>query len=234
MYWQDFDLRAWQPLSYSPVDEYKHMPITMNHPGSGWDINNITYNAISISDWSIFRLVDDILSPVNPPRRRSIPALEAEDAGLVDAGGRGRLKGVDVTHVSKTVDAVDRRAAHSSKTWVGDGVRALNVPEVSLSDYSPTSIGNMKRIDQMVDWLQERGTRLDDKLAIRTRQRTVLGAPATNSVIDGVQAGFWEAYRWVQRVGVQLLDEGLLNGIENGVDSSINAFRATPAETIVD
>ena len=113
-------------------------------------------------------------------------------------------------------------------------MRALNVPEVSLSDYSPTSIGNMKRVDQAVDWLQERGTRLDNKLATRTRHHTVLGAPAANSVIDSVQGGFWEAYRWGQRVIAELLDEVILNNVENGVDSAVNAFRSTPAEVIVD
>ena len=40
--------------------------------------------------------------------------------------------------------------------------------------------------------------------------------------------------RFGSRVGVLLLDEILLNGIENGVDSTINAFRATPAEVIVE
>ncbi len=236
MYWQDFDLRAWQPLSYTPVDEYPHMPISMNHPGSGWDINNITYNAISLSDWSIFRLVDDILSPVNPRRSKGNPVRDVEDESPANSTSRrhGHSGDVKISGVSTTVDAVDQRAAHSSKPWVGDGVRALNVPEVSLSDYSPTSVGNMRRVDQMIDWLQERGTRLDDKLAVRVRQRTVLGAPAANSVIDGAQSGFWEAYRFSQRLGLQLLDEGLLNGIENGVDSSINAFRSTPAEVIVD
>jgi len=206
VYWQDIDLRAWQPLSYTPSDGYGHMPLSMNQPGSGWDINNIAYNAISVTDWSIFRLMDDILSPLTP----------------------GRMK------IDHTVETVDRRATHSRRAWVGDGVRALNVPEVTLSDYSPTSIGNMKRVDHAVDWLQERGTRLDDKLATRLRRPTVLGAPATNKVIDSVQVGVWETYLWVQRVGVEILDEGILNGIENGVDSGLNALRRTPAEEIVD
>jgi len=41
-------------------------------------------------------------------------------------------------------------------------------------------------------------------------------------------------YRFGSRVGVFVLDELLLNGIENGVDSTINVFRATPAEVIVE
>lgn len=206
VYWHDIDLRAWQPLSYTPSNGYGHMPLSMNHPGSGWDINNIAYNAISIGDWSIFRLMDDILSPLTPGR----------------------------TKIDRTVETADRGATHNRRQWVGDGVRALNVPEVTLSDYSPTSIGNMKRVDHAVDWLQERGTRLDTKLSERVRKPTVLGAPAANKMIDSVQTGVWETYRWVQRIGVQILDETILNGIENGVDSTINAFRCPPAEEIVD
>jgi hypothetical protein len=240
MYWNDFDLRAWQPLSYTPSPEYAHMPLSINQPGSGWDINNITYNAISIGDWSVFRLIDDVLSPVNPGSRskRKRPVVEpANEPSVAQSRRRFGMDGVEKARVpgfSVTVDSVDRRAAHSRRPWVGDGVRALNVPQVTLSDYSPASVGNMKRVDQVVDWLQERGTRLDDKLATRTHHRTVLGAPATNSVIDSVQKGFWEVYRFASRTGVLLLDEILINGIENGVDSTINVFRATPAEVIVE
>jgi hypothetical protein len=53
-------------------------------------------------------------------------------------------------------------------------------------------------------------------------------------VIDSVQGGFWEAYRWISRIGVQIVDEMLLNNIENGIDGSINAFRMTPPEVIVE
>src|SRR5262245_2296511 len=241
MFWEEFDLHAWQPLNYTPAPEYDHLPLSMNRPGSGWDINNITYNAISIGDWSVFRLIDDVLSPVNPgsrtKKKRLVEPVEANERALAEErrtrshndGNSARMPGISVA-----VDSVDQRAAHSRRAWVGDGVRALNVPEVTLSDYSPTSVGNMKRVDSVVDWLQERGTRLDNKLATRTHHRTVLGAPATNTVIDNVQKGFWEVYRFVSRTGVFLVDEVLLNGIENSVDSGVNAFRSTPAEVIVE
>jgi hypothetical protein len=62
----------------------------------------------------------------------------------------------------------------------------------------------------------------------------VLGSRATNKVIDSVQGGFWEAYRWISRIGIQTIDELLLNNVENGIDGSINAFRVTPPEVIVD
>jgi len=206
VFWHDVDLKAWRPLSYTPAPEYEHMPLSMNHPGSGWDINNIVYNAMSIGDWSVFQLVDSVLSPVAPGK----------------------------TNIDPTIDAFDRRAEHARKPWVGNAVHALNVPEVSLSDYSPTSVGNMRRVDQTVDWIQERGTRLDHKIANKVHRNSVLGSRATNTVIDSIQGGFWEGYRWLSRVGVQIVDELLLNNIENGVDGSINAFRTTPAEVIVE
>jgi hypothetical protein len=206
VYWHDVDLRAWRPLSYSPSPLYEHRPLSINQPASGFDLNNIAYNAISIGDWSLFRLMDDVLSPLTPGQ----------------------------TRIEPTIDALDRRAAHARKRWIGDGVNALNVPEVSLSDYSPTSVGNIKRVDQAVDWLQERGARLDDKFSPRPRRRQEAGEPQRRSNVDSVQSGFWETYRWIQRLGMRAVDEVLLNGIENGVDSTVNSLRTTPAETIVD
>ena len=184
------------------------MPKSMNHPGSGWDINNIVYGAMTIGDWSFFQLVDSVLSPVTPGR----------------------------SAIDPTIDALDRRAEHARKPWIGDGVHALNVPEVSLSDYSPTSLGNMKRVDQTVDWLQERGTRLDNKIAgARCIAALCWAREPRNTAIDSVQWRFLGApTAGVSRIGMQIVDEMLLNNIENGVDGSINAFRVTPPEVIVD
>lgn len=202
LYWKDVDLQAWRPLNYTPTEVYEHLPLSINNPNSAFDINNLAYDAMSVSDWSVFRLMDDILSPLIPGRTRIDPVIE------------------------KT----DRRITHYHRQWVGDGVRALNIPGVSLADYSMTSIGNIKRVDQAVDWVQERGTRLDNKLAAKTRHRSVLGSPVTNKVIDTIQGAGWECYRFVQRIAVELLDEVVLNGIENGVDKSINVMRSTPSE----
>src|SRR5262249_37187816 len=128
LFWVDVDLHAWRPLTYTPSPVFDHMPWSINQPGSGWDMNNIAYNALTIGDWSVFRLVDDILSPFTPGR----------------------------TKVKQTIDKVDARVSHNRRPWVGDGVQALNIPEVTLSDYSFTSVGNMQRVDKAVDWLQER------------------------------------------------------------------------------
>jgi arylsulfatase A-like enzyme len=206
MYWRDFDLRAWRPLVYTPIQVYGHTPFSINDSNNGWDLNNIAYDAMAIGDWSVFRLVDDLLSPFTPGR----------------------------TKVDRTIQRAERRVSHNRRPWVGDGVQALNVPEVSLSDYSFTSVGNLRRVDQSVDWLQERGTRLDNKLATKAHRRTVLGAPVTNTVIDTVQGSAWELYKFAQRIIVVVLDEVVLNGIENGVDRTVNTFRTTPAEVIIE
>lgn len=206
MYWRDFDLQAWQPLKYSPAAAYAHMPLSINRPASGWDLNNVVYNVLAIGDWSVLRLVDDIATPVTP----------------------------QPTHITRSIEKVDQRAGNAHHPWVAEGVQALNVPEVTLSDYSLTSTGNLKRADGALDWLQERGNRLDRKLARPVGHRSVIGTPATNIVIDTVQGSFWEIYRFAQRVLVEILDETVLNGVENGVDSTINIMRSTPAEIVVD
>lgn len=206
VYWRDVDLEAWQPLHYSPSAKFTNIPWSINNPNSGWDLNNIAYNALTIGDWSVFRLVDDVLSPVTPGR----------------------------TKINQTVEKADRRVAHTRRPWLGEGVQALNIPGVALADYSPTSTGNLKRMDSALDWVQERGTRLDSKLSTKTNHRTVLGAPVTNALIDGVQYSFWEVYRFTQRIVAEVLDETILNGVENGVDATVNSLRSTPAEVIVE
>lgn len=205
MYWRDFDLQAWQPLDYAPLPDYQHMPLSINQPYSGFDLNNIAYNLLTISDWSVFRLTDDLLSAVTPGRTKVAPA----------------------------VDKIDRRVNHVDKVWVANGASALNLPEVTLSDYSLTSVGNLKRADGAIDWVQERGTRLDGKLAEPIGRRSVLGTRASNKVVDTAQGAVWEVYRFAQRIIAELLDDVVLNGVENSVDSTINVLRATPAEITV-
>ena len=204
-FWRDVDLAAWHPLQYTPAAMYANQPWTMSDADNGWDLNNIAYNAMSIGDWSVFRLMDDLLSPLVPGK----------------------------TKVAVTVDKVDHKVEHIRAPWVGEGVHALNVDGVSLGDYSPTSLGNMQRVNGVVDWVQERGTRLDNRLAAPLGKRSVLGSPASNAVIDGLQSGVWELYRFGQRVMAEVIDDTILNGVENGVDKSVNAFRRTPNQVQV-
>lgn len=205
LYWRDFDLCAWQSIEYTPATAYAHQPRSMNHPSSGWDMHSIAYNAIAIGDWSVFRLIDDIVSPLVPGQ----------------------------THVQRSVDRLDAKGRHYDRRAVSGGVQAVNLPGVALADYSLTSVGNFKRIDGVVDWAQDCGTRLDQKLAEPIGVKTVLGSPVTNVVIDGVQVSFWEMYRFAQRVVVEVLDEVVLSGIEDTVDKTLNYKRSTPAEIVV-
>ena len=205
VHWRDVDLQAWDKLDYAPVPEFDRKPITVNRPGSPWDVNNIAYNALTVGDWSVFRLVDDALAP-----------------------GKDKKK-----PVTETVDSSERRGRRSRHKWVAEGTHALNVSEVSLGDYSLTSSGNMYRANGVVDWLQNRGTRLDEKISDKVGRNTVLGAPKVNRAVDGVQDGYWDVYKYVQRLMVEVLDETVLNGLENNVDRAINASRKTPPEVLV-
>ena len=104
---------------------------------------------------------------------------------------------------------------------------------MTLADYSLTSLGNLKRADEAVNWLQARSERLDQRLAAPVGRENGLAAPLANRAVDGVQATFWELYRFAQRVIVEVLDETILNGVENTIDAGVNSTRATPAERTV-
>ena len=205
-YWNDVDLAAWHPLQYTPANQYDHQPWTMSDSNNGWDVNNIAFNAISIGDWSVFRLVDDVLSPLIPGK----------------------------TKVAVTADKIDHKVEHIRAPWIAEGTHALNVTGVVLGDYSPTSLGNMRRIDGTIDWVQDRGTHLDQRLAAPLGKKSVLGSRQSNAVIDGLQYGIWETYRFGQRLFAEILDDTVLSGLENTVDAGVNSFRKTPAEVLAD
>jgi hypothetical protein len=113
---------------------------------------------------------------------------------------------------------------------MAEGAQALDVSGVALSDYSLTSLGNLKRADGTIDWVQNRGRSLGQTLAREVGGTNVPGSKQVHGTVDTVQGTFWEIYRFAQRVVVQLLDETVLNGIENQSDQAINAFRRLPAE----
>jgi hypothetical protein len=102
-----------------------------------------------------------------------------------------------------------------------------------VGDYSIQSIGNMKRLDGTIDWAQSRGKAVGRRVAEPIGRESLPGAPLVHGVIDGAQAGLWEAYRFAQRVIVCVLDETVINGIENTADRAINHFDQQPAEIVV-
>jgi predicted AlkP superfamily pyrophosphatase or phosphodiesterase len=203
MNWSDYDLGGWGRVCYTPKPAYLAQPVSINDSAHFWDLNNIAYNLISIGDWSVFRLVDDATSLVVPGR---------------------------VAPTQTVVDSVDRKARRAERPWVRDAAPAVNMPGVALADYSLTSLGNLKRADEALNWLQTRSERLDQALAAPVGRTSVIATPVANRAVDGVQGTFWELYRFAQRLLVEILDETILNGVENGVDAGLNATRATPAE----
>ena len=206
-YWRDVDLQAWQSLDYQPVEVYSGLPRSINDANNPWDLNNLAYNAMSIGDWSVFRLADDAASALTPKPTQLTPRLERVEQGLPQK---------------------------TPRPWMGAGVQALDIPGLALSDYSMTSGGNMSRANNTLDWLQGRGESIDQRLATRVNAPTVTGIPVLNRGIDGVQNAFWDVYRFGQRVAVELLDEVVLNGIENNIDNLRNTGRNIPAEVLVE
>ena len=81
-YWRDVDLQAWQSLDYSPVDVYGGLPKSINDANNPWDLNNLAYNAMSIGDWSVFRLADDAASALTPGQTQMTSRLERIERGL--------------------------------------------------------------------------------------------------------------------------------------------------------
>jgi len=209
VYWEDVDLKAWSPLQYAPLDEYEHMPASINDPSSPFDLNNIVYNALSLTDLNVLSVFDDVIFPVT--------------------GGRnGRYS------TARAVERVDARMRRASFRPLGEAAEALDVGQVTVGDYSLNSLGNMKRVDGTVDWVQKRGADLGRGLARPAGRTSLPGERVVHGAVDGAQAGFWEVYRFVQRVVVEVLDENILNGIENGTDRVLNQNRRQPAEVVVE
>ncbi len=202
LFWNQLDLAAWNRIAYSPVDRYPDMPMTSNHPHHPFDLNNITYNVMAIADWNVAQLVDKMHAPVT---------------------GNDRL-------LSGTIENLEETIRRNGPDWAAEGISVMNPSQLSIADYSVTSLGNLGRIDGAVDWMQNRRLSIDGYIARPLGRDNLPGVAETHEAIDGVQSAFWEVYRFGQRVVVQLLDETLLNGIENNTDHTLNAFRSIPAE----
>ena len=133
--------------------------------------------------------------------------------------------------LSNRVDRAESQLRRSERPWVAQTPHALNFSEVTLGDYSFTSLGNLQRVSGTIDWVQGRSDYLTQRVGDPGKSRPVA---ATDKAVDVGQAGFWEMYRFGQRLIVQTLDESILNGIENAVDQSVNSFGQEPAEIVVE
>lgn len=202
VYWDSVDLNAWQPVSYEPVAEYPFQPLTINHPASPFDLNNVAYNTLMFTELSLFRLMDDVISPVARGRR---PFMTATDR----------------------VDSTIRR--HRSE-WVSESANVFDLTNASIWDYQVTSQTNLRRINAAVDYVQRRSQNVELELADATNQRRLPGMAAVHAAIDATQWGFWGAYGFTQRVVMQTIDETIIQNIENSTDKALNATRPMPAE----
>lgn len=204
VYWNDIDLNAWDDLDYKPLNEFENALFSVNKPESSMDVNNIAYNIFGIGNLNAFRLVDDVLFPFSEKK--------------------------PVTSFVETIDSKSRR---SSNPVIAQTAQALNVPNLVVSDYSFTSLGNLKRIDRSIDWVQQRTKEVDSKMAGLFGKEETPPAHIVHKSIDVTQASFWEVYRFGQRVVVQVLDETILNSLENQTDKSVNYFSKLPEEVQV-
>eukprot|EP00913_Durusdinium_trenchii_P008862 g8328.t1 len=202
VYWDDLDLRAWKPIEYHPVKPYPHQPITINQPSSPYDLNNVVYNALTLGELNVLRLVDDAFMPNRAP-----------NSGSADR-----------------VEEFELYVRRSSREWAAEGIRMLDMSGVAVADYSLTSKGNLKRVDEAIDWFQSRGKKIDGRVARRVGREEFKTSRWLHTGIDAAQTGFWEVYRFGQRIVAQVVDESILNSLEDGTDRVINRFRMQPAE----
>ena len=202
VYWPEMDLRSWQRLEYTPLERSALMPRSINRPDSLIDINNIAYGVVMIPDLSIFRLMDDVISPVS--------------------GGRQPM-----TALADKVEGFLRRRPNP---LVSQGAQVPDVPGVALADYSMTSQGNLQRMDRAIDWVQHAGTAIDQRLATPLKRETLPLTRPVNRAVDAAQHGFWELYRFGQRTAIKVVDELVLNNVEDGTGRLLNAMRPVPNE----
>ncbi len=181
------------------------MPLTVHNPNSPWDAHNIAYDLLSISDFNALRLFDDAISPLDNGR----PVF------------------------TKSVEWAEQRLRWSGIPALRDAEDALDVSTTTIGDYSPMSVGNVKRMDGVIDWVQDRATALDSLVARPLGWENTPGTELLNKAVDRAQWWIWETYRFGQRVAGGFLDEKVLNSIQDGTDKNLNRFRLQPAEIVV-
>ena len=199
--WQDIDLGGWHALPFQPRHIYPIQPRTVDRPQSFWDLNNVVYNALSLSEISVNRILDDSARLMG---RKRGPVRQAYREAEIRWENIGR--------------------------WRNQSGQGLYLNKIAIGDYSWYSVGNLQRISNVIDWTQYGAERLDHRLSDPLGARTVLGTSFTNPVIDAAQYSAFEVRRFGTKAAVHLLDEWFLNGLENTADHFLNARRQEPAE----
>ena len=65
-----------------------------------------------------------------------------------------------------------------------------------MGDYTPLTVGNFKRMDGVVDWIQNRLTMLDSVVARPFGRENTPGPVLVNKAVDKTQWWLWETYRF--------------------------------------
>jgi len=205
IYWDDLDLKAWQKLSYQGLPQYEHMPTKAHDENSPFDIHNIAYSLFSISDFNALRILDDAISPLDNGRPVLTQSVEWAEAKL-------RWSGIPA---------------------VRDAEDALDVSTTTIGDYSPFSVGNIKRMDGVIDFMQNRATALDSLIARPFGVENTPGTVIVNKAIDRTQYWIWETYRFGSRILGGFLDEKVLDTLEDRTAHDVDRLRPQPAEFVV-
>ncbi|MEW4527306.1 alkaline phosphatase family protein [Maioricimonas sp. JC845] len=205
VFWHDLDLQGWRPLEYRRRSASPYRPVLVNNPEHPLDLNNVMYDLMLLADLSLIRVLDDVVSPL---------------------AGQRRL-------IVNTVGKAEQFFRTQPKRWVADTPSVLDVQNVTLSDYSITSQGNLQRIDRAVDWVQIRGQEFESEVTQHVPLPYLPGGRLVNRTIDGVQQTFWDVYRFGQRLVIEVVDEGIVNGVEDGTSYLLNRWRRLPSEQVV-
>jgi hypothetical protein len=202
VYHDDVDLGAWGPLTYTPLLPSTRLPRTINNPAKPLDLNNLVFNVAMLSDASVFRLLDDALMPIAGNRR----------------------------YVTNAIDRVEERLRRQPQAWITSSARVPDVGNLAPADYSFTSQGNLQRVNQTIDWIQDRSLAADSYLARPLHLESLPLTPPVMRSIDFLQEGFWETYQLGQRVVVQTVDYGIISRVEASSDWTLQLFQRVPAE----
>lgn len=201
--WDEVLLTDWSSLDYAPRAVDSDVPRTVNRPDSPTDLNTVIFNLASIPNWSPLRILDDVL-------------------GL----GHGES-------VTRAIERSESMAKGSVHTSLSDASGVANISDIAVSDYSPTSVGNLYRIDRLIDWAQ-RPTQYDTSSAnSNTSTDTALPLSALHLGIDRLQdiarSLVALGFRWT----VQILDDQLATSLEYAADRVLNVNRHVPAERVI-
>jgi len=198
--WPEILLTDWTPLQLQHRPPAEELPRTVNVPHSPSDLNSIIHNVASLPSWNPLRLIDDL--------------LHDSDSATFTSG----LEQVEDTARTQLPGEWDSTPG------------VFRFSDLSFSDYSPTSDGNLFRVDRLVDSLQsathpapENQSSVDQSIPL---------APL-HGLVDGIQTLRLEISNSGQRLLVEVIDDSLAGWLEALADLVINTDHRIPAEIIV-